>query len=230
MCRFTGRKPHDPNNLKMLLGRQLVNIEEPGDELVKAVIDRISFHEKKNPPLALALRQIIQNWKGAAINALLAERFEGRQIESAGDHQTADSAQGTARKTIERRRRTFAPETRPRSELRRVCSNSPTDFDAILDGDNAEAKTAMLACARLIRAPLPVQKVAGKSEKRGTNFSRSRRNAIWNRKIRPKRARSCSRFIRTKPKFSARESPLFPKMPQRDGYFSAIYARSFYQR
>jgi hypothetical protein len=34
------------------------------------------------------------------------------------------------------------------------------DYDAILAGENAEAKTSLLACARLIRAPLPVQKTA----------------------------------------------------------------------
>jgi hypothetical protein len=34
------------------------------------------------------------------------------------------------------------------------------EYDAILASENTEAKTAMLGCARLIRAELPVQKVA----------------------------------------------------------------------
>jgi hypothetical protein len=37
---------------------------------------------------------------------------------------------------------------------------SPSDYEAILDGPNDQTKTAMLACARLIRAPLSIEKVA----------------------------------------------------------------------
>ncbi len=35
-----------------------------------------------------------------------------------------------------------------------------SEYDALLQSENTEAKTAMLACARLIRAALPVSKVA----------------------------------------------------------------------
>lgn len=149
----------DPNNLKMLLGGQVVNIEEPGEELVKAVIDRISLHEKKNPPLALALRQIIQNWKGAAINALLL-----RDLKDGKSNLSAIMKLLILRKDLREKQLNDVTDIRAGSPTALGISacllEQPNDYDAILDGDNIEAKTAMLACARLIRAGLPVQKVS----------------------------------------------------------------------
>lgn len=149
----------DPNNLKMLLGGQVVNIEEPGEELVKAVIDRISLHEKKNPPLALALRQIIQNWKGAAINALLL-----RDLKDGKSNMPAILKLIILRKDLREKQLNDVTDIRAGSPtalgIAACLLEQSNDYDAILDGDNIEAKTAMLACARLIRAGLPVQKVA----------------------------------------------------------------------
>jgi hypothetical protein len=152
-------QPFDPNDIRMILGQQLVNLEEPSEQLVKAVIDRIGFHEKKNPSIADALRQIIQNWKGAAINALLLS-----------DLKDGKSNLYAIVKLLILRRELREKQLADVTDIR---AGSPTalgisaclleqadDYDAILSGDNAEAKTAMLACARLIRAPLSLPKVA----------------------------------------------------------------------
>ncbi len=39
-------------------------------------------------------------------------------------------------------------------------NNNESAYMAVIDGDNAETKTAMYACARMLRAPLPVARVA----------------------------------------------------------------------
>ncbi len=149
----------NPNELKMMLGSQLANIEDVSEELVKAVIDRINFHDKKNPPLASALRQIVQNWKGAAINSLRLRDLKNGKPTLDGIVKLL-----IIRKELREKQLNDVTDIRLGSSTALGISacllEEVTDFDAILDGDNVEAKTAMLGCARLIRAALPVQKVA----------------------------------------------------------------------
>jgi hypothetical protein len=149
----------NPNDLKLLLGSQLVGLEEPSDQLVKAVIDRINFHEKKNPQLAAAMRQIIQNWKGAAINALLL-----RDLKDGKSNLAAIVKLLILRREMREKQPADVTDIRAGNATALGISacllEQSADYDAILDNGNDEAKTAMLACARLIRAALPVSKVA----------------------------------------------------------------------
>ena len=149
----------DSNDLRMILGQQLVNFDEPTEELVKAVIDRIGFHEKKNPPLAAALRDIIQNWKGTAINALLL-----RDLRDGKSNMYAIVKLLILRRELREKQLNDVIDIRSGSATAlgiAACLLEETeDYDAILSGDNLEAKAAMLSCARLIRAPLAVPKVA----------------------------------------------------------------------
>jgi hypothetical protein len=149
----------NPNDLRMILGQQLVNLEEPSDELVKAVINRIGFYEKKNPPIASAMRDIIQNWKGTAINALLL-----RDLRDGKSNMFAIVKLLILRREMREKQLNDVTDIRGGTATALGISacllEQPDDYDAILSGDNAEAKAAMLSCARLIRAPLPVRKVA----------------------------------------------------------------------
>jgi hypothetical protein len=149
----------NPNDLRMILGQSLINLEEPGEELVKAVINRIAFHEKKNPQIASALRDIIQNWKGAAINALLL-----RDLRDGKSSLYPIVKLLALRKELREKQLNDVTDIRAGNSVALGISacllEQPDDYDALLSGDNAEAKTAMLSCARLIRAPLPLAKVA----------------------------------------------------------------------
>jgi hypothetical protein len=152
-------QPFDLNDLKMVLGQQLVSIDDPGDELVKAVIDRINFLEKKNPQTAAGLRQIIQNWKGAAINALLL-----RDLRDGKSNISAILRLLVLRKEMREKQLNDVTDIRAGSQTALGISacllEQPADYEAILDSGSDESKTAMLGCARLIRAQLPLQKVA----------------------------------------------------------------------
>ena len=142
-----------------LLGVLLVTRADVEDGLARGIIDRITVTEKSDPSLSNTLRKIIMRWKGPAVNAmllrdlkrnktdvdaivrLLSDRKELRekQIDDISDLRTGSAtAVGIASCLLE----------------------DPNDQQAILDGANDETKTALLACARLIRSPLPVQKVA----------------------------------------------------------------------
>ncbi len=153
------QRQYNPNDLKLILGNQLVTIEDVSDELVKAVIDRINYLDTKNPKIANSLRRIIQNWKGAAINSLMLRDLKNGQG-------TLDSVIRLLAIRKDLREKQF-------NEVSDLSGGTPTalgisaclledanSYDAILASDNAEAKTAMLGCARLIRAALPVPKVA----------------------------------------------------------------------
>jgi hypothetical protein len=149
----------NPNDLRMILGQQLVSYDEPTDELVKAVIERINIHEKKNPQLASALRDIIQNWKGTAINALLL-----RDLRDGKSNLYAIVKLLILRREMREKQLNDVTDIRAGNATALGISacllEQPDDYDAILSGDNIEAKAAMLSCARLIRAALPLQKVA----------------------------------------------------------------------
>ena len=151
--------PANPNDISAMLGQHLVNLEEPGEELVKAVISRIGLHEKRDPQLAGALRDIIQNWKGTAINALLL-----RDLRDGKTNLFAIAKLLTLRKELREKQLTDVTDVRAGSATAlgvAACLLEQTDdYDAILSGESVEAKIALFGCARLIRAPLTIEKVA----------------------------------------------------------------------
>ncbi|HEY0461309.1 MAG TPA: hypothetical protein VGC97_19390 [Pyrinomonadaceae bacterium] len=157
----------DPNNLKLLLGTQVAGIEEPGEDLVKAVIDRINYLETRKPQVAAILRQFIQNWKGAAINALLL-----RDLSDGKSNLPAIMKLIILRKQLREKQLNDIMDIRGGNQTAlgiSACLLEQTgDYDAILDGGSDEAKTAMLGCARLIRAALPVPKVAVNLQSKNT--------------------------------------------------------------
>jgi hypothetical protein len=152
-------QPYNPNDLRIVLGQQLTSIEDVSEELVTAMIDRISSYDKKNPQLASALRQIVQNWKGPAINSLMLRDLKNGKT-------TLDAVVKLIilRKSLRENQLSEVGDIRggtPTALGISACLlEETTYYDAILDGTDPEAKTAMLGCARLIRAQLPVQKVA----------------------------------------------------------------------
>ena len=157
--RMREKEVFNPADIIPLLGVQVAGISEPSSELVSAVVNRINQLENSNPTLANALRKIIESWNGPAINALM----------------LTDLGNGKADADVVVKLLSL------RKELREEQSNdvfaarnnaNPTalgitacilenqgEYEQILTSDNAELKIALLSCARLIRAKLPVQTV-----------------------------------------------------------------------
>ena len=149
----------DPDDLKMMLGMQLLAIEEPGDPLVREIVARITLLEKNDPATADALRSLLLNWKGAAINALLLKDLKDGKAISASVVKLL-----TVRKELREKQQADVFDIRTGNPtaigIAACLLESEPDYSAILAGENIEAKAAMLACARLIRAKIPVQAVA----------------------------------------------------------------------
>jgi hypothetical protein len=152
-------RPFNPSDIKPILGMQLVNIGEAEDELVTALIERISILDTKDPQLASGLRKIMQGWTGAAVNRLLLRDLKNNKADT-------DSVVKllSLRKELREKQANDLYDARGGSPtalgIAACLIENTNEYDAILQGENVEAKTAMLSCARLIRAGLPVYMVA----------------------------------------------------------------------
>ena len=156
----TAQAPFNPAEIKIILGMQLAALPDPSSGLVAALIERINVLDTKEPQAAMALRSIVQSWKGAAINRLLLS-----------DLKNGKSNVEAIIKLLSLRKELQEKHTGDISDIRggtpvalgiAAClSEDAGEYDAILAGENAETKIAMLGCARLIRAKLPLQQVAG---------------------------------------------------------------------
>lgn len=149
----------DPAEIKPILGTLLLNNYEPKRDFVVALAARINELERKDPALAKALREVIKRWNGAAINSLfLADLKNGK-----ADIDAIVKLLGV-RKELREKQLNEVFDVRGTNPLANAISacimENPADYEAILNGDNVQAKTALFGCARLVRAQLPIDKVA----------------------------------------------------------------------
>ncbi len=152
-----GRQPAE--ELEYMLGSELLQTREPGDQLIREVIARIALLEKREPDVAQTLRGFLLVWKGAAVNAVL--------LKDLGDGKSDAQAVVkllSLRKELQERHAGEVNDARkggPVAAAVAACLMGSDDvYAAILNGQDLEAKTALFACARLIRARLPVKEVA----------------------------------------------------------------------
>ena len=146
-------------DLKFILATELLRIEEPGDPLVREVVVRIKLLEKSDPPVAATLRSILMNWKGAAINALFLQDLKDGKANA-----TEVVKLLTVRKELREKQSGEVFDIRTGNPIAAGIAacllENESDYTAVLGRDNNEAKAATFACARLIRAKLPVQEAA----------------------------------------------------------------------
>ncbi len=155
-----GGKGDSATEVKMLLGMSLARLfEVVNNDLAYAVVARIGTLERNDLQTANAMRRIVLKWIGPAINALLLHDLKKNKTDS-----DAIVRLLFLRKDLRENQQADVFDLRTGSPIGRGISacllEDPNDYDAVLNGPNADTKTAMLACARLIRAPLPVLKVA----------------------------------------------------------------------
>ena len=157
---YSNPRAYNPSDIKFMLGSQLMTTSTVSDELVTAVADRITELETKKPRLAFILRKIIQRWNGAGLNALLLRDLRNDKTDVDGIVKLL-----SLRKELRENQpnEIYAVRSGGSSTAVGIAAcllENNSDYDGILTGGNAETKTAMLACARLIRARLPIRKVA----------------------------------------------------------------------
>ncbi|MBL8125288.1 MAG: HEAT repeat domain-containing protein [Pyrinomonadaceae bacterium] len=151
--------PLTANEVKFLVGSQLVSTENVSDELVRMVADRITQNEKRDPMIAESLRQIMIGWNGRAVNTLLLRDLKSGRVEP-----------DAVLKLLGIRKQLRAEQSNDITDLRTgsaaalglipCLSEDASSFESILDSGAEYSKIVMLSCARLIRAPLDVPKVS----------------------------------------------------------------------
>lgn len=155
------RKPGPPTavEIRALLGQQLIQGDLVSDALARSTVDRIEALDKRDPQLSAAYRKIVLAWRNAAINTLFLRDVR------------RDTADLDAIVRLLAGRKTLSESHS--SDVFDLRTGTPTavgiaaclledngDYETILDTGSFETKTALLACARLIRAKLGVDKVA----------------------------------------------------------------------
>jgi hypothetical protein len=153
-------RSYDPNDIKSLLGNQIINNAEPSDEFVRALVDRIDALRTKDAALAQNLRNVIMNWHGAAVNSLFLRDLKNGRADS-----DAIIKLLSVRKDLREKQSTEVYELRNEASqtvfgISACILEDANEYGAILSGDNIESKIALLGCARLIRAPLSIRTVA----------------------------------------------------------------------
>lgn len=149
----------DLTDMRSILGSMVAANPDVSDTLARATIDRIEILDGKDPQAAATLRQVILNWRGLAVSALLLRDLKNGRAESAAVVRLLAERKVLREKLNEDI--SDAHSGTPAAAGIAACILEDTDgYDSILVGDDAETKSALFACGRLIRAPLPVAKVA----------------------------------------------------------------------
>ena len=152
-------QPVSAGELKSMIGAQLMQSTMVSDELAAAVVDRIAFLDSRDPKIADTLRTIVLRWQNAAINMMLLSDVKRDRAPANG---MLRLLAGRAELREKQPSDVFDLRTgSPTSVGFAACMiEDAAEYQAIFEGDNADTKTALLACARLIRAPLPIAKAA----------------------------------------------------------------------
>ncbi len=149
----------NPSEIPMMLGYQLMEEREVSEELITSTIERIKILEVKSPKIATIIRNIIKNWRGKGVNSLMLKDLKSGSIDINSVLKLL-----TLRKQLREQQNSEVYDIRGGSPLALGISacllEDSGEYDALLNGDNLEAKTAMLGCSKLLRTVLPIQKVA----------------------------------------------------------------------
>ena len=152
-------RPFGPQELRTILSQQLTQASEISDELARAIVARISTLDTTDPGLARAYRRLMLRWQNAVINILLLNDVKLGKADT--DTVLRLMAQ---RKELREKQSSDVYNLRAGTPmalgLAACMLEDQNEYYAILDGGSDEAKTALFSCTRLLRARLPVEKVA----------------------------------------------------------------------
>jgi hypothetical protein len=148
----------NPTPVALTVGNYVAEQPEPSDGLVVRLLERLKTLRKTKPATALALQVIMQKWRGRIIYI---ERL--RQIR-AGEADLPTILLALAqRREIREKNESDILALRLGSGIGRgivpCLAEDAADFLSVLRQTDADAQIAMLGCARLLRAKLPVAEV-----------------------------------------------------------------------
>lgn len=153
-------KPITAQEIKELLGQQIIANPEPSPELLAAVVQRINILDRSDRMLADALRRIMLGWQGTAVNLVFLNDVKMGKADINAVLKLLSVRKELREKQINDVYAIRSGGTSFALGLSACLLETQADFDALLVSENQEAKAVLFGCARLIRAQLPVQIVA----------------------------------------------------------------------
>lgn len=153
------QKMYSAEDLKSLLGQALVSTEEISDAFAAALVNRIESLDKSNPAMSETYRGMILRWRNGVINSMMIRDLKN-------DRSNAMSAMvllGSRKKLREKHSSEFGDLHNGSATSKGLVPcffDDSAEMESLLETAPARTKTAMLACARMIRAKLNVEKVA----------------------------------------------------------------------
>jgi hypothetical protein len=152
-------QPLTPGLLKTLIANELMSSKEISDPLASALVNRVAQLDKPNPRLAEAYRRIALKWQNAVINSFLILDLQNNRA----DVDTVVRLLAHRKTLLEKHSSDLAglsagPPTA--IGIAACINNNESSYLAVMDSENPATKAAMYACARMLRAQLPVERVA----------------------------------------------------------------------
>lgn len=146
------------SDIRVTIGMGALQLESPSDDLVRGVVDRIESLERRDAKTAKTMRAMLINWKGVAVYAMLL-----RDVKNDKTNENALLKLLSSRKEIRDKQPNDIYDLRTGSAigigLAGCMLEDVNDMSSLLSAENAEATVAMFACARLVRASLPLDRV-----------------------------------------------------------------------
>ena len=165
-AKYASNSPHayDPvgltgeEGISVTIGLSAARIEKPSDELVQAAANRIESLERRDPATATAMRQMVLDWKGTAVNTMFL-----RDVKNGKANSDTILKLLAGRKEIREKQPTDIFDLRTGGSvgigLAACLLEDVNDMTALLDGDDPQAIMMALACGRLLRIPLEAGRV-----------------------------------------------------------------------
>ena len=130
-----------------------------GDDAVQKLVNRTNELSKEHAALAHSLWSVISTWDAKPVDAEILRRLATGTIDENSIF-FALQRRESLRKHVPDQLAALCKRSGTASGVALVLLGDAKQYPAALQGSDAEAQSALLACARLIREPLPVPMVA----------------------------------------------------------------------
>lgn len=147
--------------VEISIGQHIGEMQEQSEGLVEKAIERLRSWKRTNPRAAAILAELMLKWKGPGIYAEYLRRIKSGEIDIDGVI-TALAARKAIREAIPAELSSLRGATgMTRGIGACIAEDRSENLDILEQKADIEAQTALLGCARMIRAVLPVEE-AGK--------------------------------------------------------------------
>lgn len=160
-ARVESRNEYEDENplpVSVSIGKYLANLKDPGEDLIRLLIERQKILQKEKPEIAKILSQIMSKWQGRLVDLEMLGRITDGQADAA-------TIVGALARRKELRERVSGElyALRGKSGLAGAMAacliEDENDIVSAFHNENIEMQIGTLACARLLRKPLPVREV-----------------------------------------------------------------------